>query len=229
MNIKMYFHLFPHNGWENYISRKLLKFEESGLWDRLDKIVFCTHYNESALYPIYDRFYNDPRVSFVYHPDAVTPFNEQYTNRTLKLQTDQDTEPSYILRYHMKGITIWPAKSDYDELLDDYNISKWESVITKLDQGYDTAGVWWVKQPRPHYMGNIWWATSEYIRRLPLLKMPHETGGQQQLPSLPGNPNVIWAIHDAEMWVGTANPKAYDLLRATDQIADHPAEWVHRK
>jgi hypothetical protein len=157
----------------------------------------------------------------------MAPFNEQYSNKTLKIHSDQDSEPSYILRYHMKGITIWPRIDDYDELLDYHNVTNWKSVIEKLDQGYDTAGVWWVKQPRPHFVGNIWWTTSDYVKKLTLLKMPHEVGGKQQLPALPGNLNCIWTIHDAEMWVGTANPKAYDLLRDTDQIADHPLEWVH--
>lgn len=229
MNIKLYYHVCPHPDWENFINIKIQKMKDCALWDRFDKIVFCTHWDERNFENFKQQFESDSRVRFVHHHESVKPFDEQYTNQTIKLETDADPEPSYIFRLHMKGITAWPKDDDYSHnVLDLHNILRWREVVEKLDQGYETTGVWWVKQPRPHYMGNVWWATSEYIKRLQLLKMPHEVGGRQQLPSLPGNPNVIWSIHDAEMWVGTAEPKAYDMLRETDIIADHPAAWVHQ-
>lgn len=211
----------PGPGWREISNDKIDKMKTCGLWDRFDQINICTHYEENAYNTLKDELANDNRVRFIYHPDSVRPFGEQYTNRTLKNEIDLDPVPSYIFRFHLKGhnhwnTVNWEANNEINKLLDRHLIERWREVIEKLDQGYEAVGTYWVKQPWPHFKTNVWWATSDYVRRLKLLKMPHENNFQQQITG--GG----WLVHDAESWVGTSNPHAYDMYRETDQIGDHP-------
>jgi hypothetical protein len=221
MKLKLYYHMAPHQWWKVIADDKIGKMKECGLWDAFDQINICIHWDEEPFEEFKKELSLDNRVRFIYHPDSVKPCCEQYTNKTLKLEVDNDTESSYILRFHLKGITHyntpnWPANNEINQLLDTHLIERWREVVAKLDEGYDAVGTYWVKQPWPHFKGNVWWATSDYIKRLKLLKMPHENNFQQQITG--GG----WIVHDAESWVGTSNPHAYDMFRETDQIGDHP-------
>lgn len=221
MKLKLYYHITDQPRRKELVDDKIQKMKFSGLWDSFNEINFCAHYNYSAYDDLRESMKYDPRVRIIFHPDSVRKFGEQYTNKTLKLETDADVEPSYIFRFHTKGLNWidkpeWPQVNAYNQLLDHYNIENWKLVIEKLDQGYEAAGIYWVKQPWPHFKGNVWWTTSSYIKKLKLLKMPHENNFQQQI--LGGG----WLVHDAESWIGTANPRAWDLLRQTDIIGDHP-------
>lgn len=211
----------PGHGWQVIANDKINKMIDCGLWNRFDQIKICTHYDSSSFDQLRQHLSNDGRVSFIHHNDSVRPFGEQYTNKTLKNQIDQDPNDSYIFRFHLKGLNHygtpnWPANDQINQLLDQHLIMRWREVIEKLDQGYEAVGTYWVKQPWPHFKANVWWANSQYIKRLRLLKLPHENNFQQQITG--GG----WLVHDAESWVGTANPKAYDMYRETDQIGDHP-------
>lgn len=211
----------PQNGWREISSDKINKMVNSGLWDQFAEINICTHYDDAAFTPLYHELSNDTRVNFIHHTDSMRPLGEQYTNKTIKKKIDNDHINSYIFRFHLKGVNhwnspTWPINEEYNKIIDFNLIERWKEVIEKLDQGYDAVGVYWVKQPWPHFKGNVWWATSDYIKRLKLLKMPHENNFQQQITG--GG----WLVHDAESWVGTANPRAYDMYRETDQIGDHP-------
>lgn len=213
--------MVPLQWWKLIANDKISKMKQSGLWDAFDQINICIHWDEKPFEELKKELSHDSRVRFIFHPNSVKPYCEQYTNKTLKLEIDNDPEPSYILRFHLKGVTFydtphWEGNNKLVQVIDDHTIDRWKEIIEKLDQGYDAVGTNWVKQPWPHFKGNIWWATSDYIKRLKLLKMPHENGFQQQITG--GG----WLIHDAESWVGTAAPKAYDMFRETDQIGDHP-------
>ena len=181
--------------------------KHSGLWNAADTITFCAHGNPV----VFEELLLEDKIRVVMHPDAVKPFNEQYTNRTLKMEVDESLDSSYIFRFHSKGINWvdnidYPRVRRYAELLKYYNINCWKQVVEKLDQGYDAAGVNWVEHPWPHFVGNIWWATSDYIKKLELMPAPHTTGFVQKIVG--GG----WAIHDAESWIGTKNPNAWNII-----------------
>lgn len=211
----------PGPGWREISSDKIIRMKQCGLWDRFDQINICTHYEENAFDILKNELANDQRVRFIYHNDSVRPYGEQYTNRTMKHEIDNDPNTSYIFRFHLKGhnhwnTPNWPANNEINKLLDYNLIDRWQEVVAKLDHGYEAVGTYWVKQPWPHFKANVWWANSKLIKRLKLLKMPHENNFQQQITG--GG----WTVHDAEAWIGTASPKAYDMFRETDEIGDHP-------
>ena len=223
MRLKLYWHCYAQPYVADFFNARLFMMMESGLWEQLNEIVLCTHNQEDHPHTqeLKYKFAGDRRVRIVDHPDSVSPFNEQYTIRTLKQETDLDSEPSYILKIHNKGINFyntpdWPPNKIIADEINNHVLKGWRNAVAKLDAGYEAAGTNWVKQPWPHFKGNHWWARSEFIQRVQLLPAPHEVGFRQQIPG--GG----WAIHDAESWLGTGNPLAWDLSRNTDQIGDHP-------
>jgi hypothetical protein len=216
--IKIYCHVVDQPYWKEFVSNKIEMMKSAGLWNAASEIIFCAHGSSE----VFNFLKTEDKVRIVMHATSVKPFNEQYTNRTIKHEADATIDNDYILRFHLKGINWvnnadYPKVYEYANLLNYYNIVKWESVIEKLDQGYEAVGVNWVKDPWPHFVGNIWWSNSNYIKKLKLLPEPHTTGFVQQIPG-----NATWAVHDAESWIGTANPKAWDMYRNTDDIGFHP-------
>jgi hypothetical protein len=45
-------------------------------------------------------------------------------------------------------------------------VERWRECVGKLGQGYDTVGYTRCERPLPHFQGNFWWATSQYLRTL---------------------------------------------------------------
>ena len=46
-----------------------------------------------------------------------------------------------------------------------FNLERWEECVATLKE-YETCGVE-LQSEDSHYSGNFWWATSDYIKRLP--------------------------------------------------------------
>jgi hypothetical protein len=75
----------------------------------------------------------------------------------------------YILYLHTKGVSIPNKQSivDWRESMLYFMVDRWKDCIIKLKDGYDTVGVHYIPNNTPHYQGNFWWATSDYIATLP--------------------------------------------------------------
>ena len=81
-------------------------------------------------------------------------------------------------------------------------VGDWRRCVGILSGGYDTVGCHWLTSEDsvppshlvelPFYGGNFWWATADYLRRLPSVAMDSR--------------------FDAETWIGRTDPRAYDLL-----------------
>lgn len=219
--IKIYYHVTPQPYWTEFYQHKIELMKSVGLWDAAEKISICLHYEPGCVEEIKQYVGPEHKVEFIFNLDSVRPYGEQYTNLRLKDDCDNFSSNYYIFRLHNKGInhynTVnWPANKIIAEEMDYNTINRWQDCVIRLEQGYDAVGVNWVRQPWPHFKGNYWWAQSDYIKRISRLIPPHENGMKQQI--LGGG----WTIHDAESWIGTGNPRAYDILRETDEIGDHP-------
>lgn len=92
---------------------------------------------------------------------------------------------------HAKGVTRPENKcvSDWRHCLEYFNISKWQMCVQYLEE-YDLVGSLWRKN---HFCGNFWWAKSSYIKNCQSVTMNPERR------------------HQAEFFVGTANPKVKNL------------------
>ena len=70
---------------------------------------------------------------------------------------------------HTKGLVTerqCRTVRDWRRLMTYFVVGEHERCIRALD-GFDVCGVNWHTRPWPHFSGNFWWATSEYVRTLP--------------------------------------------------------------
>ena len=80
------------------------------------------------------------------------------------------TEPFLSYYFHTKGASLaltaqQAAANAWRRYMEYFNIEKWQDCVSILSE-YETAGVE-LQDQQSHYSGNFWWATSDYIRKLP--------------------------------------------------------------
>jgi hypothetical protein len=123
----------------------------------------------------------------------------------------------YILYIHHKGASKPDnlAVDDWRRLMCHFNITKWKDCFNKLKKGYDTAGVNWIDTGNKHFSGNFWWARSEYIEKLPQLKIPHEINYKSQL----NIKDTDCYRMEAEYWIGLKDPKSFSFHNS--DVANH--------
>lgn len=106
---------------------------------------------------------------------------------------------SPVLYAHTKGAhDPSPINIVWRRSMTRHVIGDWRTCLDALGE-FDAAGCHWLTADRwpdlvqnPFFGGNFWWATADYLRKLPPLDC-----------------NNRW---DAEKWVGLASPRVYDLL-----------------
>lgn len=129
---------------------------------------------------------------------------EQVTLAALRAWVHDAREDAAVLYAHTKGahdVTEWNAT--WRRSMTRRVVGNWRRCVRLLGEGHDTVGCHWLTPerhheppvyvvPSPFYGGNFWWATTSYLRRLPPVPQSRR--------------------HDAEKWIGLAQPRAYDLL-----------------
>jgi hypothetical protein len=107
-----------------------------------------------------------------------------------------------VMYAHTKGsasLVWWQAQ--WRQWMTRALVGGWREALAALESGeYDVAGPHWISQElfpdrevaNPCFAGNFWMATCEYLRKLE--------------PCEPTN------RYEAEIWVGRANPRPFDLL-----------------
>lgn len=106
--------------------------------------------------------------------DGDQTITENYTMKKIYAEVFNDPSKCNIGYIHSKGITSHLKDDDYGQqryklwrqFLNWGVIENWEKCINALDT-HDIAGANYFDYPAKHYSGNFWWATSDYIRRLP--------------------------------------------------------------
>jgi hypothetical protein len=217
MKIKIYFHVAAIPGWKEFIEEKTNLMKSVGLWDHAANIIFELHYKGTDFAWIYEKFINDPKVIFWECMDSVHSLGESYSQIHLWQLCQYETEPVAIFRYHTKGLRyrtddmVYPSAERWAKYLDYWNIEMWRSAYLILkNSDYDTVGANWHdvwENPHNiegHWSGNIWWANSEYIKRIPPLRKPHEVDCVSQLGGFATR-------HDAELWIGIGKPKFFEF------------------
>ncbi len=218
MKIWIYYHIYQAEGWQDYVDRKIKLLKDEGLWDAADKIVLQIHSDpDSALRWMLGRtdIIKDKRIIVKRHIEmfgiigiypSFSPVQEVYSIREMHDDCNISLDNVAVFRYHTKGIThwnkeTWPVADKWNQYLEYWNIKKWQLCYKALESGFDTVGCNW---HNGCWSGNIWWASSKWIRQIPVLKWPHEVEMQGQLGGF--SPR-----HDAEHFIGYKGPKALEL------------------
>jgi GR25 family glycosyltransferase involved in LPS biosynthesis len=126
-----------------------------------------------------------PRIQYI-HYDSKTYHFEIPTLKCMHVfsQYYQDCSVLYV---HTKGVSYTRGTKVYE------NMKIWSDYMLDhlLDHTFspkenDTSGCNYSDEPFPHYSGNFWWASTNYIRQLSLASLIKK--------------------HDAEWWILSGNP-----------------------
>ncbi len=92
-------------------------------------------------------------------------------------------EDCLLYYFHTKGISYYAGEATdrnfmklrrnvdaWRRMMEYFIFDKWQVAVNTLADGYDTYGCYRLPPyPKPYYMyaGNFWWASSDYVRKLP--------------------------------------------------------------
>jgi len=217
MKIRIGYHVVAQLGWEELTDNCINKMKNSGLWDAVTEIHMFCHYSPELFKPLQEQLKDHDKIIWHLFTDSIVTRGECFSNFKLKTICDTDTDEWAVLRLHNKS-SNYVNRPDKDisykwrDLIEYWNIERWELMFSKLNQGYDAAGNHWMQSPWPHFSGNVWWAKSSYIKKLPLLPLPVDAQSTN-LNLAPWGPR-----HQSEAWVGlgtnphvwSANPELTD-------------------
>lgn len=203
MNLELFYHIADLPGWERAARDEVEHMMLVGLWDRLSRAHFQLHYHPANFGAFIDQVkgLGGPAVTWRAWEDSERPLGEMYSMQDLHVQCCQYREPRAILRYHNKGITkqgtpAQPVAQEWQRYYQYWCVDQWPLCQEALESGYNTVGANWHLNPgaqaRGHWSGNIWWARSDYLARLP---RPAVDPKQSQYGGY--SPR-----HDAELWIG---------------------------
>jgi hypothetical protein len=115
----------------------------------------------------------DPNRSMPDHIEIVIYDDNQEETKTLKWIRDyaKNNHGDYVLYFHTKGVVKHSKPiEDWRNYMEYFAIDYWIDCIEKLKEGYDCCGVMWNTDTpigiHPHFSGNFWWATTDYINKL---------------------------------------------------------------
>ncbi len=113
---------------------------------------------------------NLEKVNFIVHE------NQVFTNEHETIWYMHDyakNNEGYSLYLHSKGCSRLKQNQksiqDWINLMEYFLINKHELCFSKLEEGHSSVGVNYRIKPKPHYSGNFWWASNEYLRTIPRL------------------------------------------------------------
>lgn len=194
MKLVGFYHIYlPDNFavWTNMIFEQFKVMEDSELLESLDELnviaISKSDQRMSTFTELVKLYYPKANVQFVLNPShsehsmlnnihSDDQPSENYTMR--KIYERAKTEDCYILYFHSKGITSTSKhlKSDEMHLLRNYQywrhylnwgvLENWQKCVKSLSL-YDVAGVNYFTHPAKHFSGAFWWATSDWIKKLP--------------------------------------------------------------
>lgn len=128
----------------------------------------------------------------------------------LKTTIDSDSAKSYVCYLHMKGSSNPTSQHqrDWRKLMEYFCIDKYKNAIEQLDKGHDITGVNWFQESRigPHFSGNFWWATSDYIKTLQKLS------DSNNMNLHPNDGSHFRFQH--ESWIASGNFKVFVLFHS---------------
>ena len=170
---------------------------ETGLYAAAERITVGV-VNHGPTTVILPEILADPKCEVHTHPDR-----EQFEYFTLSLLREWCVVTPgnhQVWYFHTKGATTItdpivdaPRKNGvhyWKCYMEHYSLTQWRECLAAL-KTHDVCGVEWREQPAPHFSGNFWQANSDYIRRLPPVRIPDNR----------------WDRGQAEMWLCQAQPR----------------------
>lgn len=233
--IAIFYHLYQVGEWRSLFAEQFNRLDRSGLLDVTNHIHIGITGEEPFSLPNLknvnivrntDTASEIPTVNALYEfckeNDGFNVLNLHPTGVSWTQKEQQDT----LLHYKAKTapITIKEIsenKTCWRRYLEYFAIDKWEEC-NKILSFYDCVGTEWSTRVIldeklmhiPHYAGNIWWAKSEYIKRL-------DWNFIEKDPRL-----RRWMC---EFWIGSGNPYYYNFYYSGKNLYLSPIQEEHYK
>jgi hypothetical protein len=202
-----FWHIGALGDWSRIVPEQYLKLRASGLYDASEKIVVGFIGGARRMHELNGPVMEDPKFE-VFATDDLRDY--EYPTLARVWKEAQESEESFLCYYlHTKGASLagtstQDAVNAWRVYMEYFNIERWEDCVRVL-QSYETCGVE-LQDNQNHYSGNFWWATSEYVKKLP--------NGYQFWD------NYKLERSAAEFYLCMAQPKAYCFNDFTEDLYD---------
>lgn len=178
LNRKLYvfYHVYcGPNDWEGIVSEQVQFFNSSGLWQRVSKLYVSAACVRDGDLERLVSYLSGIEYEIIYESNNGSCFEFPCMQKMQKLAS---VDKFYALYIHTKGSSYTRSKFDgprqmfdfkqiqcirWRNLMNYYNLYKWNIAVNVLLDGYDAYGILYRKLPKEHFSGNFWWATSECI------------------------------------------------------------------
>jgi hypothetical protein len=198
---QIYFHIATIGKYQDIFDEIYSQIIESNLTNQVGSINLCIVGQGDLIIQENDKIkiYQDSDISS----------GEFFTLNLLKTFSDSVEQNHKILYLHTKGVTTPdnPCIDDWRKYMTYFNINQYEKCLYSLNQ-YDSCGVDLVNDPTLHYSGNIWWANSSYIKKLPTINEI----------KFPKTPPILSIRHNAEFWIGMGNGNLKSLWNSNINV-----------
>lgn len=218
--VSVFSHNYIKNEWASIIKNQFERVVKSGLYDRCD-YYFCGVYSETD-----EEYYEFLKMVNFYDKDLKIKIvrydsNKFEYNTLINLQNYCNLNPNgCVLYYHSKGASKTFQKESmkvWRDCLEYLNIDRWnKSVKSLMTDRCDVAGGLYVTSFKTahgeynnYYSGNFWWASCDYITKLPNLSATY----------LKTIKNSLDNRMACELWIGKAYHRwinHYEAAMVTD-------------
>lgn len=210
-----FWHIGALGDWQRIVAEQYVTLRACGLYDASDRIVvgFIGGMNrQQELNTPAIPILGDPKFE-VFATEDVEDYEFPTLARVWREAQERD-DPFLCFYLHTKGASLMgtrrrEAASAWRAYMEYFNLERWMDCVDILET-HETCGVE-LQSKLPaiarHYSGNFWWATSDYVRKLP--------EGYQYWEQNSANRGA------AEFYVCLAGPKAHCFNDFVENLYDY--------
>lgn len=161
--VKVFYHLACMGNWKEVFTEQFILLKDYNfLW--IDCTVLGTAEDLQFVYSFFEEIQINATVIFI-SPELALFEKPAF----IAMQEYANQYDGYVLYLHSKGVSN-PAdttKAKWRRLMMHELVVNWQNCISQLPQ-YDAIGVNWREMPPvSHFCGNFWYASTQYLRKLP--------------------------------------------------------------
>lgn len=163
-----FWHIGALGDWRRIVVEQHAKLMASGLYEASAKIVVGFVGGRSREAEIDVPILDDPKYD-VFSTARID--DAEFPTLARLWQESRDSEESFLCYYlHTKGASLvgssrQAAANAWRLYMEYFNVERWRDCVAALEH-HDTCGVE-LQSEDSHYSGNFWWATSDYVKKLP--------------------------------------------------------------
>ena len=170
--VHVYYHIYAIDGVESIIDEQIQLIQTYFDFPYKMNIGISISSDSISSKPILDKIYGYNNLNYKVR-DIRCKGSEFVTLDLIQSDINDYNDSDYIFYLHTKGASKinWPnykLLTDWRHIMNYFNIEKVKSVFKIFEKKmHNTYGINYVTSNNlPHYSGNFWWATAEYIKTI---------------------------------------------------------------